>query len=137
MSFRTELDPGSVRVTVDPSRPRITPEGAERRFRALLEDSADVLLAGIENATGVLPGGAIISATIRGARSGDREVVGWGGERSTASSLEDVLARQSDMQMQYIHLQQRIQDENRRYTTLSNVLKARHETAKTAIGNIR
>jgi hypothetical protein len=30
-----------------------------------------------------------------------------------------------------------MQDENRRYSTLSNVMKARHETAKNAIGNIR
>jgi len=30
-----------------------------------------------------------------------------------------------------------VQQENRRFTTVSNVLKAKHETAKSAIGNIR
>ena len=34
-------------------------------------------------------------------------------------------------------LQQRIGDEQRRYTTLSNVMKARHETQKNVLGNLR
>jgi len=39
--------------------------------------------------------------------------------------------------MQYLALQEEVQQENRRFTTISNVLKAKHETAKAAIGNIR
>ncbi len=30
-----------------------------------------------------------------------------------------------------------MQSENRRFTTMSNLLKARHDTAKSAISNIR
>lgn len=44
---------------------------------------------------------------------------------------------QAENSMYYLQLQQQIQEENRTYSTLSNVLKARHETVKNAIGNIR
>jgi hypothetical protein len=138
MLIRTERDPRTVTVTVDPSRSRATPEPADRRFREVLRDSADALLVGVESATRVLPGGALVSAAVRTARESASAAEGTeGGGRTAVSSFEEALARQAESQMHYIELQQRIQDENRRFTTLSNVLKARHETAKTAIGNIR
>ena len=37
----------------------------------------------------------------------------------------------------YLQLQEQISAENRQFSTLSNVLKARHDTVKNAIGNIR
>lgn len=134
MTIRTERDPASLTVAVDPSRGRATAEPADRRFRGVLREGAGALLAGVESATRVLPGGAVISAAVRGATAASSAEPG---EAGAGRSLEDVLGRQADTQMQYIELQQRMQDENRRFTTLSNVLKARHETAKTAIGNIR
>ena len=39
--------------------------------------------------------------------------------------------------MEVLKIQQAISEENRVFSTLSNVLKARHETARTAINNIR
>ena len=39
--------------------------------------------------------------------------------------------------MEMIELQQSVQSENRRFSALSNLLKARHDTTKTAISNIR
>lgn len=138
MTFRTERDPATVTVTVDRSSGRATPEPAERRFRGVLHDGANALLAGVESATSILPGGAIVSAAVHGATSGIGSSDQSGSPAGDApGSLGDALGRQADTQMQYIELQQRMQDENRRFTTLSNVLKARHETAKTAIGNIR
>ena len=50
---------------------------------------------------------------------------------------QDILARSQDTSMRMLQLQEAISEENRRYTTLSNVLHARHEMAKNAIGNIR
>lgn len=140
MTTRTE--PLTTTVRVDTSAGRATPPPAERRFRETLRAGAGVLLDGVESAAGAIPGGAVVSAAVRGATSGagagagaDGGSLGVGG--SAASGVEDVLARQQDSQLYYLELQQRIQDENRTFTTLSNVLKARHETAKTAIGNIR
>jgi hypothetical protein len=51
--------------------------------------------------------------------------------------MEDAMRTQADDNMRFLQLQAQIQAENQRFTTLSNVMKARHETAKTAIGNIR
>lgn len=39
--------------------------------------------------------------------------------------------------LQYLMLQQDMQSENRRWTTLSNVMKTKHDTAKNAINNVR
>jgi hypothetical protein len=137
VTTRTDAPAARPAIQIQPSQVRTTPPPAERRFRAVLEDGAGVLLRGVESATRALPGGAVVTAAVRGVAGtvgGDAGDLGAGG---AARSLEQALGSQADSQMQYLELQQRIQDENRRYTTLSNVLKARHETAKTAIGNIR
>jgi hypothetical protein len=48
-----------------------------------------------------------------------------------------VLAQNADQNLYYLQLQERISQESRNFTALSNVLKARHETVKNAITNIR
>jgi hypothetical protein len=39
--------------------------------------------------------------------------------------------------LQYLMLQQKMQLENRQYTTLSNVMKTKHDTAKNALSNLK
>jgi hypothetical protein len=39
--------------------------------------------------------------------------------------------------MQYLMLQQKMQDESRRFTLLSNIMKTKHDTAKNSISNVR
>lgn len=39
--------------------------------------------------------------------------------------------------MQYLQLQQKMQADNREFTTLSNIMKTKHDTAKNAINNVR
>jgi hypothetical protein len=39
--------------------------------------------------------------------------------------------------LQYLGLQQAMQDENRRFTLVSNIMKNKHDTAKNSINNIR
>ena len=47
----------------------------------------------------------------------------------------------TDMQMsgdlQYLQLQQDMQHENRQFTMVSNIMKVKHDTAKSSINNIR
>jgi hypothetical protein len=47
----------------------------------------------------------------------------------------------ADMQMsgdlQYLQLQQDMQHENRQFTMVSNIMKVKHDTAKSSINNIR
>jgi len=52
-------------------------------------------------------------------------------------NVENVLADSQAFNLYYLQLQEQISAENRSYTTMSNVLKARHDTVKNAIGNIR
>ncbi len=39
--------------------------------------------------------------------------------------------------MQMLALQQQIQEESQRFTTVSNVMRAKYDTAKAAVSNIR
>jgi hypothetical protein len=52
-------------------------------------------------------------------------------------SLESTLQQSQDMNMYYLKIQEDVNAQNRTFSTLSNVLKAEHDTVKTAIGNIR
>jgi hypothetical protein len=134
--MRTERTIDTLAVHAEPSGGPPPHAGTEGRFRDLLGDAAGALLGGVEGLTSVLPGGAIVSAALRGGVAAAASA-----ERTAAALASDplsaALGRQAETQMQYLQLQQQMQDENQRFTTLSNVLKARHETAKTAIGNLR
>ncbi len=146
MTIRTEGS--STRVSTQPMSARTTAAPAERQFRTALRDGATLLLGGVESAARQLPGGEIVAAAIHGTvtttthpSTGPGTVSaaaqsGAAAGTSGATGYETLLGS-SDESMQLIELQQQIQEENRRYSTLSNVLKARHETAKNAIGNIR
>lgn len=128
------------RTTTTPMAARTTAAPPDRRFRAALQDGASVLLGGVEAAARTLPGGPIVAAAIQGAGSlaSTSASAGSGGASASAGALDPSgLMSSSDEAMQLIQLQQEIQEENRRYSTLSNVMKARHETAKNAIGNLR
>jgi hypothetical protein len=56
---------------------------------------------------------------------------------SPSTSVESQLAASQDMNLYYLQLQEAMSAENRSYSACSNVLKARHDTVKNAIGNIR
>ncbi len=135
--MRIESTSESVTVRLEPTR---TPSGAAAAgpsFREIAGEGARALLAGVADVASGWPGGSVVGAALRrgatalrgesppvDASPADGSTAGWPGGAG-------------DTQLQYLQLQQRMQDENLRFTTLSNVLKARHETAKTAIGNIR
>lgn len=58
---------------------------------------------------------------------------GAGGDGTIESSLQ----QSQEMNLYYLKIQEDVNAQNRSFTTLSNVLKAEHDTVKTAIGNIR
>jgi hypothetical protein len=51
--------------------------------------------------------------------------------------LESSLQQAQDMNMYYLQIQETVNAQNRSFTAISNVMKAEHDTVKTAIGNIR
>ncbi len=60
-----------------------------------------------------------------------------GAASGEGGGVESMLAESQAFNLYYLQLQEEVSAENRSYTTLSNVLKARHDTVKNAIGNIR
>jgi hypothetical protein len=55
----------------------------------------------------------------------------------TGTGIEASLQQSQDMNLYFLQIQETVNQQNRSYTTLSNVLKAEHDTVKNAIGNIR
>jgi hypothetical protein len=51
-------------------------------------------------------------------------------------SLEGSIAQEQQMNLYYLQIQEQVNEQNRTYSALSNVLEVEHNTAKTAIGNI-
>jgi translation elongation factor EF-1beta len=63
---------------------------------------------------------------------------------SLASSQAQLLEATKQMQetqmsfnLQYLQLQQKMQNENRSFTAVSNIMKTKHDTVKNSISNIR
>jgi hypothetical protein len=148
----TRIDPGgpSPLVAAGPTAPRTTDQPS-RPFQAVLRASASAVVSSAEAAVRALPGGPILAAAFRPtggvAPAGfvpsaapaattpeGTAVAGTGGG---SPEVESMLGENSDKNLYYIVLQERISAENRQYTAYSNVLRARHETMKNAIGNFR
>jgi hypothetical protein len=85
--------------------------------------------------------GASPSGTSVGVAGANAALAGATGGAATGSAegggLEASLAQSQEMSLYYLQVQEQVNAQNRSYTALSNVLKAEHETVKTAIGNIR
>lgn len=132
-------------------------------FRDVLAGGVGVLLGGAEVATHVL-GGPVLAAAVHQAGGGVLaglagtppaggavlgQAVGTpasgtsalpGGAASDDGNMAAMHAMQRESQafnLQLLGLQEEIQQENRRFTTLTNVLRAKHDTAKAAVSNIR
>ncbi len=62
---------------------------------------------------------------------------GGGSGGSENGGVEAALNQSANQNLYFIEVQERISAESRSYSAISNVLKARHDTVKNAIGNIR
>lgn len=146
--------PSAARVTAPPAQP----------FKAAMSAGASAILSGAEQAVTRLPGGPILAAALRSPATGvaatplasggttgpgavgpsltpegSAGVAGTGpaGGAADGSGIEATLNQSANQNLYFIEIQERISAENRNYSTMSNVLKARHDTVKNAIGNIR
>lgn len=154
----TRISPGGSRVDAIATNtaPRVTPRtGAP--FRDMVSRGTGAIVRGAEAAVTSLPGAPIVAAAVRGGASpavtpGSRlDAVGRaGGGMGTAESplgagvgggeapsVEQALTQSQDFNLYFLQLQEQMAAENRAYSAMSNVLKARHDTVKNAIGNIR
>lgn len=129
-------------VTVDQTRPRETPRPAVT-FASVLRGGAAVLASGARAAATVV-GGPMLSAAVAGARAG-ADVTGASGLLKGASgagsdqgdALKALQEQKVSDDLKLLALQSEIQRHDRQIQLVSNMMKARHDTAKAAIGNIR
>jgi hypothetical protein len=154
MTTRIEATGPRSNVNVGPTAARTTAQPT-RPFQQILSASASTIVATAEQAATRLPGGPILAAALRpgvgtesastngsASPAGANNALPAGSNgafpgTSAPNSVESVLSQNSDQNLYYLQLQERISQESRTFTALSNVLKARHETVKNAITNIR
>jgi hypothetical protein len=127
------------------------------RFENALRTAASGLAQGVastvELAAPYVPAGTVLSAAVRSvARTpatavgvaassggGTTAVSGSGGGTSEGDVLEATRTLQQEARsfnLQYLQLQENMQRESREFTALSNVMRVKHDSAKSAIGNI-
>ncbi|MCA9577616.1 MAG: hypothetical protein KC668_19400 [Myxococcales bacterium] len=132
-------------VTVRPPTERQTPLPASRRFREALDEGAQRIVASTASLTGVAPlsqattASRVASGRAPLSQSGslpdlapdisDDAGGSTGGSGATSSVPSDT--------MELLEMQRRIGAEQVHFSTLSNVMKARNDTAKSVVGNIR
>jgi hypothetical protein len=142
-------------LAVDQTRARQT-ERPATPFRNALASGVNVLMTGAEVATSVV-GGPVLAAAVHGARgdavstvagappegaggglSPDVAIAASGGGNDVDMAAVQAMQRESQtFNLQLLALQEEVQQENRRFSTVSNILRARHDTAKAAISNVR
>jgi hypothetical protein len=148
------------------SAPRVTPPSGIP-FKDMVARGAGAVLRGAEAAITSLPGAPIVAAAVRpgggsapapvganpatgalgfaasrapvssGTAEGPTGTTGAAGPGAEGAGVESALAQSQEFNLYYLQLQEQLAAENRSYSAMSNVLKARHDTVKNAIGNIR
>jgi hypothetical protein len=148
----TSSIPNRAGVAAVTTAPRPTPKPVRLPFSEVM---AKTVVAGAESAVRTLPGGPMMAVALRGGNASvpmslTRPMSGGvtslpegpGGATPGATGageggIESSLAQSQDMNIYYLQIQEEVNAQNRSFTALSNVLKAEHDTVKTAIGNIR
>ena len=147
---RLEIDTTRSRQTEPPSKP----------FRSVLAGGVSLLMTGAEVATHVV-GGPVLAAAVHDARLGATSALAGTGPAgigpptaagsgiaaaaaagATAgnpemASMEALMQQGQLSNVQLLALQQQIQQESQQFSTVSNVMRAKHDTAKAAVSNIR
>jgi hypothetical protein len=152
------------RLEIDGSRSRQT-ERPRSPFRSVLTGGVSVLMSGAEIATHVVAG-PVLAAAVHDARIGATGALGGpampmaalgasvspgttlaaagasaGGVAAASgpdpTSVEAMMQAGQASNLQLFALQEQVQQENQRFSTLSNVSRAKHDTAKAAVSNIR
>jgi len=154
---RTEASAGTDgRLEIAATRGRQT-ERPPTPFRSVLAGGVSVLMTGAEIATHVV-GGPVLAAAVHDARVGATNAAAGAGPASAGVppagsgiaaaaaatggnpetvGLEAMMQQGQASNLQLLALQQQVQQENQRFTTVSNVMRAKHYTAKAAVSNIR
>ena len=83
--------------------------------------------------------GGVGSTSVAGATSasGPTATGATGTTGTGGAGIDSSLQQSQEMNLYYLQVQETVNQQNRSFTTFSNVMKAQHDTVKNAIGNIR
>lgn len=117
------------RQTTDNSFGAVLARGAQR--------AAGTILGGAKAVASTIPGGGFVAA-VADAAGEALGVEGMGGDRWALFRAQERMQQEGlENSLRLLELQRRMQQETEAVTTLSNVMKNRHELAKSAINNLR
>ncbi len=119
------------KLSLTPTVARQTPKS---EFSGVLRNALQVGGNMMRGAASVVPGGGIVSAAIGSAT--DAAIAGGSQGLDAGGPLQGEVAQMKAQADQSLALQIAMQNESREYTTLSNVIKMRHDSARAAINNI-
>lgn len=122
------LFPSPLPVPTPPAAPPPARGFADHFARGLAIASSVVSVAGQ-----VLPGAGLVSVALGGLS----RIIGGPGNSAGSHTLDSLLDGQRSSNTQYLLLQNRMQQEARVFTAISNIMKVRHEAMKNTLANIR
>ena len=126
--------PGS--APARPATPSSRPGEFQRHLSRGLNTAAKLLSA----AGPLIPGAGLVSVGLGGLSEllGDRSPAAPSpGGQDDLAAAEGLIESSRGMNVRYLALQAKMEREGRLFSTLSNLMKARHETARAAINNLR
>ena len=84
-------------------------------------------------------GAGAVSSSGGGSHFDNLEKMAAGGDSGATQLLATKKMQEMNQgfNLQYLELQQNMQQENRKFSTLSNIMKTKHDTAKATINNVR
>jgi predicted metal-dependent hydrolase len=78
-----------------------------------------------------------VEAATQGADEVARLVQGKARPDQLLAATKQMRETQMSFNLQYLQLQSQMQNENRSYTAISNIMKTKHDTVKNSISNVR
>lgn len=122
-------------ATGGPDGPSSSDEGG---FGSVMSSVADTALAGVSAVAPVVPGGELVGMAADGLRNlkgtAPDPMPGAGGDQM--QQMFEMQEQSQAFNLQYLELQNEMQEQNRQFSTMSNLMKTRHDTAKSAINNM-
>lgn len=82
---------------------------------------------------------AVLSAERRRLRNemASARAAGTAGRDQLLAATRQMQETQMNFSLQYLQLQSQMQNENRSYTAISNIMRTKHDTVKNSISNVR
>jgi hypothetical protein len=117
------------------------PGEGKTKFGKFMGKVADGALEAVSTVAPAIPGGQLVKMAADGLQKLRGKtpdgLMGPGGESEKLQQMMEMQEQNQVYNMQYLKLQEQAQADNRRFKTISNLMKVRHDTAKSAINNMR